>query len=334
MQPCTRRQPTFSLRSRRGLLGAIVVSAALAAVTTLVPSDARGSISWTGNYETGDFSQWVYGVQQEAAGRATIVSSPSRQGHYAARYEVDPGDNNVAGSGSGERTEALLDQVTTDGYSGREQWWAWSTYWDPTFQSTTSGWNYFTQFHHTGTTGQASVAWASPGNTILMRVCDGDTSAPTCRYWTLDSNRQNGRWYDFVFHVKWSSDSTVGFIEMWENGNKIVPLTQLATLYAGQAVYLKQGYYREAQSTTAVLYHDGMRRGSSYQDVIADFPVGTWPANPDGSSSTTALPPPTISGSPVVGSSLVVNVDTSSLPGDPISIDYQWRPPRRPFRLL
>jgi hypothetical protein len=323
--PRRRRRPSLpSALSARAVRRIFTVGIAALGLLVGVSSSAHSAIDWSGGYETGNFSQWSLGVQEKAPDRATVVSNSSLPGGYMARFEVDPGDNNVAGSGSnGERTEALTSTASTGAYPGTEQWWAWSTYWDPSFTSTTSNWNYFTQFHNTGSTGQANVGWISAANLIKLRVCNGsDATQPSCTYWTLDSNRQNGRWYNFVFHVKWSSDSSVGFVEMWENGQQVVPLTHIANLYTDQGVYLKQGYYRVAQSTTAVIYDYGMRRGSTYQDVVAGFPTGTW--------STTLLdpplsPPPAIVGSPVVGQVLTADVDTSGLPSEPTKMTYQWK---------
>jgi Polysaccharide lyase/Bacterial Ig domain len=251
----------------------------LLAVLVLIPSLGLSAISWRGDFETGDLSQWTYGVQAAASDRVRVVTSPKRQGNYAARFEVRPGDR-AWSDDPGERAEVLIPQWDTDGYEGREQFWAWSTNFDPTFQSDEStAWNYFVQFHNTSATGQANVGFISNGRYLQFRVCNGDPNNVTCRYWVLDSNRQNGRWYDFVFHVKWSSDPGVGFVEVWKDGTLVVSKTPIATLYSGQGVYLKQGYYRAPYSSTAVVYQDGMRRGSSYDEVAAGFPSASTPSS-------------------------------------------------------
>jgi Polysaccharide lyase/Bacterial Ig domain len=252
----------------------------LLAVLVLIPSLGLSAISWRGDFETGDLSQWTYGVQAAASDRVRVVTSPKRQGNYAARFEVRPGDR-AWSDDPGERAEVLIPQWDTDGYEGREQFWAWSTYFDPTFQSDEStAWNYFVQFHNTSATGQANVGFISNGRYLQFRVCNGDPNNVTCRYWVLDSNRQNGRWYDFVFHVKWSSDPGVGFVEIWKDGSVVVSKTAIATLYSGQGVYLKQGYYRAPNyPSTAILYQDGMRRGSSYNEVAGEFPSASTPSS-------------------------------------------------------
>jgi hypothetical protein len=283
---------SLALQRKPLALSTLSVMLALGIAAAFGLSRASAAISWRGDYESGNFSQWNLGVQQKADGRASIVSSPGRQGRYAARYEVDPGDNNVAGSGSGERTEALTSQASTDGYEGHENWYAWSTMFAPGFVSDSTTWNAFTQFHQTGSTGQA-VSFDVVQNTIIFLSWGGDFTNPTLCRATLDSNKQNGIWYDFVFHVKWSSNPSVGFFEIFENGKLVVPRTYCPTLYSGQGVYMKQGYYRRAQTNTAVVYDDGTRRGSSYADVVADFPSGTWPSTPGGTAPTPTTTPST-----------------------------------------
>jgi polysaccharide lyase-like protein len=134
-------------------------------------------------------------------------------------------------------------------------------------------WNIFTQFHNTGTTGQANVHFAIVDRkTVGLRVDGGNVRNPREKSFAL-ARFAPGRWYDFVFHVKWSSNPKVGFVEVWVNRAKVLKKKTLATLYAGQGVYLKQGFYRAAYGGTTVVYHDGMRRGSSYTEVTGRGPT-------------------------------------------------------------
>ena len=73
------------------------------------------------------------------------------------------------------------------------------------------------------------------------------------------------RWYDFVYHVKWSSDSD-GFMFAWVNG-----VQELAhrgpTLYAGQGCYFKLANYHAASGAPSAVIHDRVVRGSSAAEV-------------------------------------------------------------------
>ena len=65
---------------------------------------------------------------------------------------------------------------------------------------------------------------------------------------------QTAHWYHFLFHVRWSSDRKLGFIELWLDNNNVLPKTFRRTLYPGEGVYLKQGFYRGACACTSVVY--------------------------------------------------------------------------------
>ena len=43
----------------------------------------------------------------------------------------------------------------------------------------------------------------------------------------------------------------------------------MATLYPGDGVYVKQGFYRRPSGSVSTVYQDGMRRGDSYASVSA-----------------------------------------------------------------
>ncbi len=201
--------------------------------------------------------------QAREEGRVTLVrdveGEPPRRGSMAARFEVRSGDSDVAGSGEGERAEVFLDELRTDAQSGT-QWWAWSTYFPQDFEAPSGEWNVFTQFHNSGSDGQANVHFdVRDGEAIGLRVMGGDASSPSRRDFVL-APLERGRWYDFVFHVGWSAKDD-GFVEVYVDGKLAVSKVHTPTLYDGQSVYLKQGYYRAAyERSSTVVYHDGARR--------------------------------------------------------------------------
>jgi hypothetical protein len=256
---------------------AVLALGVLILICTFLAARGGSSVTWRADYENASLTQWS-ALQAKDPSRAQVQSSVVRDGQYATRIEVRPGDNNVAGSGSGERTEFMAGQATTGGYEGQEAYWAWSDYFPQGFDAPPGGWNAFTQFHHTGSTGQANVHFAvTDKSRLTLRVMGGSYSSPVRKDFTL-APLQTGRWYDFVFHVKWSANSSVGFVQVWVNGNEVVPKTMTPTIYSGQGVYLKQGYYRSAYSGTTVLYLDGTRKGGSYADVASGFGSSTPPS--------------------------------------------------------
>ena len=94
------------------------------------------------DFETGGFRQWT--SKQALPGRIDIVPSPVRQGQFASRFTVKPGDDPVPG---GERAELMY---WSHERAGKTSWWRWSTYFPRGFHPNGGAWNIFTQWHQTG----------------------------------------------------------------------------------------------------------------------------------------------------------------------------------------
>lgn len=179
------------------------------------------------------------GFQEQAkvSGRASLVNF-GRDGGTALRLHTEPGDNNITGSGEMERNDLWLTQADTDGYEGREQWWAHSILLPDDFAIPTWQMYVLFDFHNSNPgAGQANFHINNDpnGNLVFRGYGEG------VQYGAVIGKPQKNVWYDFVYHVKWSSASD-GFMEAWVNGKKILTYYG-ATLYAGQGVYLKLANY-------------------------------------------------------------------------------------------
>jgi hypothetical protein len=265
----------------------LVAVAGVVFVLILSDSDESGeergdsAIVWSGDFETGDASQWPT-IQAERGG-FRAVTDPRRQGSYAGRFVVEPGSTPVPG---GERAELSTDQDLIDGEEGDEAWYGWSTRFPPDLNPLVGldQKNIFTQFH-AGPDGDPRVC--TPPITFSVKT-DGradpyiqftarggayvtgneaDCRRESDRRWEI-ATAETDVWHDFVLHVGWSSDPAKGFVEVWLDGEPVIPRTQTATLFPQDGyVYLKQGFYRDESPRTSVIYHDGMTVGSSYDAV-------------------------------------------------------------------
>jgi uncharacterized protein YraI len=242
-------------RTRIACVIATLVLAAAAA------GEAHATILKRLDFESGNFNQWT--AVQAVPGGARIVRSPVRQGHYAARFVVGPGDNPL--KSTGERAEVYWETREAE---GTESWWAWSTYFPTGFHPNRGAWNIFTQWHHTGNTCSPPIAfevnnYSSPAKLRLdlragqLRLSDCQPSYK--RTWDFRRLVRN-RWTNFIFHVKWSSNKSIGFVQVWLNGRQVIPKTHVPTLYKGMGVVVRQGFYRGRSSLTTTIYHDGLRR--------------------------------------------------------------------------
>jgi uncharacterized membrane protein YgcG len=73
------------------------------------------------------------------------------------------------------------------------------------------------------------------------------------------------QWYDFVYHVKWSSGSD-GFFQAWVNGQQLLNFNG-PTLYVGQSCYLKLANYHTPLGLGVSVIHDRIVRGTTPADV-------------------------------------------------------------------
>lgn len=272
-------------------------------VTFLVSSPAVAGVVWRGDFETGDRSQYS-GAQMVSADRLQVVSSPVAEGHYALKATVKQGDDPI--NSSGNRNELVY-----QGHEavGSEYYYRWKVMFAPDFPSVRT-WQLFTQWHHDGCCGSPPVAFFVYGEEIRLTM--SDTITP----WTMPLTR--GVWHEFIFHVKWSPDPAVGFIELWHNGEKVLAKRNLATSYAGMGIYLKLGLYRSDTVTqTGVVYHDGFIQATQLEDVLPTPPPS--PA-PDAGTPDAGTPD---AGTPDGGDSTPGSETTPPVvqPGDPGTVD-------------
>ena len=92
---------------------------------------------------------------------------------------------------------------------------------------------------------------------------------------------KTGVWVDWVWHVKFSADPGVGFVEVWKDGALVLPryAPRSGTLYPAAGAqagnYVKTGPYRDpAVTTPATMYLDDWRIGTSRAAVERDAREG------------------------------------------------------------
>jgi Polysaccharide lyase len=241
---------------------------------------------FVGDYGTGDFSQWS--VMQNKSRNASpsgwsasgnysaqIVEDPERG--FVARYEVRQGDRASFDPSTVNRSEVQSSGITSGGGEGDLRSFSFSVKFDPTFSEDTGGWGVLTnQWHANASTGAPPVAFYANGDK-----------------WQLIANRQSspgaylgsqvlwetpvapGNWHDIQMVVNFSTSDSAGYVQVWHNG---VPQTlmngsdnyHIRTLipgYANPTTYYKEGIYRYASSSTAIVYQTGFRSAAAQTGV-------------------------------------------------------------------
>ncbi len=152
---------------------------------------------------------------------------------------------------------------------------------DASFPAPTT-WQVFVQWHHTGNSGSPPVEFSIENNEIQLGTnTNGETIV-----WRTPLVRSV--WHDFVFHVKWSPNGSVGFVELWYDGQLVLPKRYIATSYAGMTTYLKMGLYRnDTISPDGIVYHDNFIMGTTQADVTPAYAGGGTTTTPPTDGGTT-----------------------------------------------
>jgi polysaccharide lyase-like protein len=227
----------------------------IAALATLInerlPAPVVEAPLFASNWKTSP-TDGGWAVQEKAPGRATLV--PTRGGRLGVRLHTEPGDSNVASSGDMERCDAYLCVAGTADplifREGEESWWAHSILFPDDFTMPT--WHqYIVADFHNSDPGpwqanfmlrfEPQADHSKPGNLVFrgfggMNSADGPFTAIA-----VPAPVAKNVWYDFVYHMKWSSMAD-GYFDAWVNGKRKLA-HQGPTLYIGQGVYLKLANY-------------------------------------------------------------------------------------------
>ena len=319
------RLPSRPRVGRRDLAAVGIVALAFFSFSVGIGLSAApdgGTTTWTGDFETGNTTQYSYGdsapggmggyqCKTQDGSRGKVVSKadgyPVRAGNYSSRQHVEVGDTNVAGSNSGERCDVFKGGSELNVNEGADMWYSFSIYLPSDYNPAPgTNWNDLYAFHTSG------GGW--PGTTLQLTYLNRQPNAPNESYPDLPQpgkvalglfggpnfneinsesynvfSPERNKWYDFIFHVKWSSQGSeggyfyknppadpnqTGFIEMYINGQEYNPAGwsngpvagrhYRPTLFSGLGGYTKLTNYRDGGASQAsTIYFDESRAGTS-----------------------------------------------------------------------
>jgi hypothetical protein len=167
---------------------------------------------------------------------------------------------------------------------GDERWYHWRVFFPRDFAVTDGkkGGAVFVQWHHWNQTGEPGspplLFSARTGDIQLISVPELNSEEAI----TIASvPQQKGRWRDFLFHVRFSSDPRRALSELWVD-HRPVRVEQKATLFPGYSNYLKMGLYRRPTAREDnVIYFDEIAEGTSRRDVeVSEEPASSVPGRP------------------------------------------------------
>lgn len=221
-----------------------VLGLAVATLVVTAPTIVHASVLWTGDFETGNLSQWSFKFLEK---QLKVVSSPVRDGKLALELTaLNNGDRVEVQNGSASAT------------NGTERYYAWSVMAPKPLGPNDHQTGYF----ESKNSYKQIMAFVIKGADVSL-----DTRFPNSqRRWTGKGKFTPGVWHDFVFHVKWSQDAAVGLIELWFDGQKAFEPIHLPTLADQNDAFFQVGFL--SGQAGEVLYVDEARVATALLDVM------------------------------------------------------------------
>ncbi len=285
-------------------------------VVFFASASASAQVVWSGDFETGDTSQFRNELNGMVMGRDYIVvqTETVTEGTYAARVELH---NDAVWPNGLKRVELNHRPDDARTAEGAELHFAWSFYLPetlPTDPSQTIG------YWESASSYQQMMALRLSGEDLVFI-----TRKPTnVTQWTGTGVATPGEWHRVALHVLWSKDETIGRVDLWFDGMQVVTDAAAQTLADDNPHFTQIGLLRGAIefTDTPVIYLDDAVEGDSLDDVRPDLaglpmmdagvPDGALPdASPvDSATADTSTPPPP-------DASVDASADTSTTsPGD------------------
>lgn len=230
-------------------------SALIALVILAAPASAE--VLFRGDFETGDTSQWPGAPKGEGV---KVVSEPVREGKFALRID----GSNKAIRGKLDRIEFQHQPKAPGTAEGAERYFGWSVFLPKAFSSGHHCVGYF----ETRKSWSQLMAFEAKGEDILFT-----TRVPYAQRWNGKGKLTPGRWHDFAVHVLWSRDAAKGFVEMWFDGEKVVPRTATATLKDENEAFFQLGFFRETSDAPESIVIDHVIEATTLEEVTPPKPA-------------------------------------------------------------
>lgn len=218
----------------------------------LLPADpAAAEVIWRGDFETGTTEQWRGAPKSDGV---KVVEEPVREGKYALRID----GTNAARKGNLDRIEFQHQPKPPGTAEGTERFFGWSVFLPKKF----------TDGHHSVGYFETRNSWS---RLMAFDVQDEDiiytTRVPYAMRWTGKGKLTAGRWHDFAVHVLWSRDPAKGFVEVWFDGENVVPRANTATLRDENVAFFQIGLFRDTTDVPETIIIDHVIEATTLAEV-------------------------------------------------------------------
>ncbi|TWF78972.1 polysaccharide lyase-like protein [Pseudonocardia hierapolitana] len=268
---------TSRVIARASRWGSVLLAlAVLAACSQGTASEPPGMLLWSGDMETGDVSQFQKTPWNTVGGPPPkVVEQPVRSGRYAVELSLVGATAPDDGICCGSRNE--IEPKFRDMVEGEDLWFGFSTYLDANFPTYYADFQTIMQFKQ-NFDGSPPLEMTVEEGEFRIEGGYGHPDGPRL-FLEPVGHADKDRWIDWILHVKFSPDPTVGYVEVWRDGQLVLPrfAPPGGTLYVnpddGSArSSVKTGYYRyRSIDSVGRIVFDEWRIGTSV-DVVRPSP--------------------------------------------------------------
>jgi hypothetical protein len=214
-------------------------------------TSVSAEVIWRGDFETGTTEQWR-GVPKSNS--VKVVTEPVREGKFAVRID----GTNAARRGDRDRIEFQHQPAPPGTAEGTERYFGWSVFLP---EKLTDG-GHSVGYFETRNSWRQLMSFEARGEDLIY-----STRVPYARRWAGTGKLTPGRWHDFVVHVLWSRDPARGFVEVWFDGEQVVPRAMTATLLDENPAFFQVGLMRATSEVPETIIIDHVIEATTLEDV-------------------------------------------------------------------
>ncbi len=241
----------MSLKQTQMALGLLSGTLPLLATLLLSVTPVSAEVIWRGDFETGTTEQWRGARRTDSV---EVVTDPVREGKFALRID----GTNAARRGNRDRIEFQHQPEPPGTAEGTERYFGWSVFLPEKLTDGGHALGYF----ETRNSWRQLMSFEAHGEDISY-----STRVPHARRWTGTGRLTPGRWHDFAVRVLWSRDPAKGFVEVWFDGEQVVPRAMTATLLDGNAAFLQIGLMRDTSEVPETIIIDHVIEATTLEEV-------------------------------------------------------------------
>lgn len=217
----------------------------------LLAAPVAADVIWRGDFETGTTEQWRGAPKND---HVKVVNDPVREGKFALRID----GTNAARKGNLDRLEFQHQPEPPGTAEGAERWFGWNVFLPRKLTDGKHTLGYF----ETRNSWSRLMAFEVQSEDIRF-----STRVPYALRWTGKGKLTPGRWHDFAVHVLWSRDARKGFVEVWFDGDNVVPRTFTATLRDDNVAFFQIGLFRETSEVPETIIIDHVVEATTQKEV-------------------------------------------------------------------